>query len=111
MVFISGYDHELYDSMLTKGRGWVRKTIATSTKDTCGVSHDRTEIVWMNKYFVQSQKKEKISIKLSKKEKLQGKVNPSRKTKNRAGKSSKKKIPLSKSATRAKKAKQSSKRK
>lgn len=80
MVFISGYENDLYNRMLTSHKGWVKKKIATITKDTNGKSHDRLEIVWMNKYFLKAQAEKKIAINLSKKEKNEGKVNPERRT-------------------------------
>ena len=51
MIFISGYENELYDLMLSEKRGWSKKTIETTTKDSKGQSHNRTEVVWMNKFL------------------------------------------------------------
>jgi len=80
MVFISGYETALYDNMLTEKKGWQKKTIKTITKDSTGKSHNRTEVLWMNKHFQKALKLSKIALKLSDKEKKQGKVNPERKT-------------------------------
>jgi len=78
MVFISGYENELYERCLTKKKGWERKTIETITKDSNGQSHDRREIVWTNKHYQKALKTGKVPITLSEKEKKQNKVNPER---------------------------------
>jgi DNA adenine methylase len=78
MIFISGYASLLYDSLLTEEKGWKKKIIITATKDTNGVSHKRTEIVWMNKYFLKAQATQKINIKLTAKEVKEKKLNPQR---------------------------------
>ena len=79
MIFISGYENDFYNSMLTIQNGWEKKTIETSTKDSKGNSHDRTEVVWMNKYYLKALKDQKVPIELTEKESKQGKVNPERK--------------------------------
>ena len=78
MIFISGYENELYNSILTIQNGWEKKTIETSTKDSKGNSHERTEVVWMNKHYIKALKEEKVPIVLTEKERKQGKVNPER---------------------------------
>jgi DNA adenine methylase len=78
MIFISGYANDLYEKSLTKKRGWSRKTIKTTTRDSSGKSHKRTEVVWMNKHFQKAQTTNKIAITLTKKELKQKKLNPSR---------------------------------
>jgi len=78
MIFISGYQNDLYDSILTTKRGWEKKTIETITKDSSGNSHKRTEVVWMNKYFVTALKSKQIPITLTNEERKQKKVNPER---------------------------------
>lgn len=79
MIFISGYANELYDLILTEKRGWSKKTIETTTRDSKGQSHNRTEVVWMNKFFQKALESGKIPISLTEKEKKQGKLNPERK--------------------------------
>lgn len=79
MIFLSGYENELYNSLLTEKRGWKVKRIETSTKDSKGNSHARTEVVWMNKHFVKASMTNKIPIRLTKKEKQDKKINPERK--------------------------------
>lgn len=78
MIFISGYENELYDLILSEKRGWSKKTIETTTKDSKGQSHNRTEVVWMNKHFQKAIESGKVPITLTEKEKKQGKLNPER---------------------------------
>lgn len=78
MLFISGYENVLYNEALTKEKGWQKKEIETITKDTKGQSHNRTEIVWMNKHFQKALEDNKVPIKLTKIEKKQNKINPVR---------------------------------
>jgi DNA adenine methylase len=78
MVFISGYESELYDEYLTEKRGWLKKKIKTITKDSTGQIHKRTELVWMNKYFIKAQKEGAVPINLTRREKKLNKVNPER---------------------------------
>ncbi|GET23119.1 DNA adenine methylase [Prolixibacter denitrificans] len=79
MVFISGYDNELYDSVLSNRNGWLKKTIETETKDSKGNSHARTEVVWMNQHFIEAQIKKAVPINLTEKERKLNKLNPERK--------------------------------
>jgi DNA adenine methylase len=78
MIFISGYANDLYEELLTKKRGWSRKMIKATTRDSSGQIHKRTEVVWMNKHFQKAQKTNQIAIALTKKESKQKKLNPSR---------------------------------
>lgn len=78
MIFISGYENELYDLILSEERGWSKKTIETTTKDSKGQSYKRTEVVWMNKHFQKALKSGEVPIVLTEKEKKQGKLNPER---------------------------------
>ena len=79
MIFISGYDTELYKKMLTKKNGWSNREIETITKDPRGNSHKRIEMVWMNKYFQRAINDNKIPIELTEKERKENKINPERK--------------------------------
>lgn len=79
MIFISGYENDLYSSLLTIENGWERKTIQTVTKGVQGKSHDRTEVIWMNKHYIKALKEQKVPIELTEKERKEGKVNPERK--------------------------------
>lgn len=80
MIFVSGYESDLYNSLLSMDKGWKKRKIITATKDSNGKSHKRTEVVWMNKYFIQAQKAKTINIELTPKEIRQNKINPERKT-------------------------------
>jgi len=78
MIFISGYDNKLYKSLLTRQKGWTRRSIPTHTKDPHGKIHSRTEVLWMNRYFQLASKSSKAPIRLSSKEKEENKINPKR---------------------------------
>nr|WP_067058287.1 DNA adenine methylase [Mucilaginibacter sp. L294] len=78
MIFISGYENDLYNSILTLENGWEKKTIKTITKDSKGQAHERTEVVWMNHHYIKALKNNEVPIKLTEHEKLHGKVNPER---------------------------------
>ncbi len=78
MIFISGYENDLYNKFLIEKRGWHTYTIETITKDTNGTSYDRKEVVWSNKHFQKALKLQKVPIILTEKETKQGKLNPER---------------------------------
>lgn len=78
MVFISGYANDLYNQFLTRKRGWSQRSIETTTRDSSGQTHKRTEVVWMNKHFRLAQTTKEVPIVLTKKESRQKKLNPSR---------------------------------
>ncbi len=78
MVFISGYDNDLYDRELTVERGWTRRSIETSTKGSNGETSKRTEVLWMNRYFNEAVERNEVPIELSAVETKQKKVNPER---------------------------------
>ncbi len=78
MVFISGYENELYNSILTEMNGWQKRQIETITKDTKGQCYVRIEVVWMNSYFQNALESGMVPITLTDKEQKQGKLNPER---------------------------------
>jgi DNA adenine methylase len=78
MILISGYENDLYNSILTREKGWEKRTISALTKDTSGKEHERTEILWSNKNFNKALNNKRIPIRLAKKEKQYNKVNPAR---------------------------------
>lgn len=78
MIFISGYHNELYDSLLSEEKGWTRREIKTITKGSRGPIQDRTEVVWMNRYYTHALNIQTVPIELTEKEAYQGKVNPER---------------------------------
>jgi len=79
MLLISGYRNKLYDSILTKERGWSRTTIKTHTRDTTGKDYSRTEVLWRNANFLRAKKEGRVPLRLTKKEIKENKINPSRK--------------------------------
>ncbi len=78
MIFISGYENDLYNSILSETNGWTKKLIETSTRDSKGKEHKRTEVVWRNKHFNEALQSGEVPITLTEKEKKQGKINPVR---------------------------------
>lgn len=78
MIFISGYDNEIYNSMLTKDKGWSKSAIDTITKDIKGNGLERKEVVWTNKYFQHAIKSDKLPLRLTKLEIKENKLNPER---------------------------------
>lgn len=78
MVFISGYENSLYDSMLTIKKGWSKRTINTITKDIKGNGLERKEVVWTNKHFQKAMDTGKLLLRLTKKELRDNKINPER---------------------------------
>ena len=78
MILISGYDSELYNSILSQEKGWTRNAIETKTRDTSGRDHPRTEVLWENKFFTKAFQTNQIQIRLTKKEKALNKINPPR---------------------------------
>jgi len=78
MLLISAYESDLYNDLLRPEKGWVKKIIRTQTRDTSGKDYAKTEVLWKNKYFIETQASGKIPIRLSKKEKSNKKLNPPR---------------------------------
>lgn len=78
MVLVSGYNNELYNSYLTKERGWQRRVIETHTRNTNGKNLARNEVLWSNRYFAKTAATGRVPIRLSEKEKKNFKVNPVR---------------------------------
>lgn len=78
MVFISGYENDLYNEILNSDRGWNKKTIPATTKGSNGKSYVRKEVVWMNANYIKAVETNEVPIKLTEKEKKNNKVNPKR---------------------------------
>ena len=78
MILLSGYDTPLYNAMLSPDDGWERHVIETHTRDTSGKDHERTEVLWLNRYFVSAAKSRKVPIELTEKELKEKKLNPER---------------------------------
>jgi len=78
MIFISGYDNDLYSEVLTSEEGWTKKYISTTTRDTTGKDYPRTEVLWFNRHFIRALDSNQLSIQLSPREIKLNKVNPRR---------------------------------
>lgn len=78
MIFVSSYENELYDSILSPEQGWGKKKIGASTKNSIGNIYTRTEVVWMNQHFLKAVETKRVPIELTDKEKELGKLNPER---------------------------------
>jgi len=78
MVLVSGYRNKLYDSYLTKERGWKRQVIHTHTRNTNRKDFKRKEVLWSNQSFHKAVATGRVPIRLSKKETKNFKVNPAR---------------------------------
>lgn len=78
MILISGYDNDLYNTLLTEKAGWVKTEIDTKTRDTTGKDFSRTEVLWKNINYIKAEKNRRIPIRLSAKEKANNKINPPR---------------------------------
>ena len=78
MIFISGYDNELYNSVLTVEQGWGKELISTTTRGTSGKDHARAEVLWKNKHYMDALGEKDPPIILTIKEARTKKVNPSR---------------------------------
>ena len=83
MLLISAYESELYDQLLSREKGWEKTRIKTKTRDTSGKDYSKSEVLWKNKYFIETQTSGKILLRLSRKELLNKKLNPPRGRKNK----------------------------
>jgi DNA adenine methylase len=79
MMFISSYDNDLYNELLSKNNGWSKTIIEANTADTSGKKYKREEVVWKNKHYEKAIINNRVPIRLSKKESKQHKINPTRK--------------------------------
>ena len=75
MIFISAYEHPLYDELLTDG-WWCKRIIETSTKGSDGKTRARKEVVWMNKHYLKALESSQVPMTLTAKEKSEGRFNP-----------------------------------
>lgn len=78
MVLISGYESELYNELLTSEKGWHRRQIKATTRGHNGKDSERTEIVWVNKQYMNVLKSGRVPLRFSAAEKKHKKVNPER---------------------------------
>ena len=78
MTLISGYENELYDSLLSPQRGWKKEVVQATTKGNNGKSFERLEVLWFNEPFQRVLARKKVLLRLNKHESNNGKVNPER---------------------------------
>jgi DNA adenine methylase len=78
MVFISGYQNDLYDTYLSDQGGWTKQLIKATTKGNNGKSFDRQEVVWFNPAYQSVLESGRIPLHLSEKERHNNKINPLR---------------------------------
>ena len=78
MVFISGYNSDLYNDLLTTGKGWRKKTMKAITKGNNGKCLDRDEVIWFNSVYREANRTKRVPIELRRKENKNRKVNPTR---------------------------------
>ena len=78
MVFISGYQNDLYDKSLTERNGWTRQSLKATTKGNNGKSFDREEVVWFNAVYEKAITSGRVPLHFSAKERRNMKVNPER---------------------------------
>ena len=80
MVFLSGYENDLYNDYLTCANGWHKRRIKTTTRGHNGKDSKREEIIWCNEKYSNALKSGRVPVHLSAKERRYKKVNPERGT-------------------------------
>lgn len=78
MVFLSGYENDLYNDYLTPANGWHKQRIKATTRGHNGKDSERQEIVWYSEKYMNAFKSGRVPVHLSAKERQQNKVNPKR---------------------------------
>jgi DNA adenine methylase len=78
MILISGYETDLYNTVLQPSKGWKCTILETHTRDTTGKDYARTEFLWHNKHFTDALKSGQVPIHLTRKEREEKKINPPR---------------------------------
>ena len=78
MVFISGYESELYTKLLTPKRGWKKQVLRAITKGNNGKCFSRNEVLWFNRIYCEAETKSELPLEYTKKEVKDRKVNPIR---------------------------------
>ena len=78
MLFISGYESDLYNDYLTHARGWQKRRFKTTTRGHNGKDSEREEIIWHNQQYSDALKSGRVPVHFSAKEKRYGKLNPER---------------------------------
>ena len=78
MIFISGYQNDLYDKHLDGARGRTKQLLKATTKGNNGKCFERQEVIWFNPVYLKTLRSKRLPLHLSKKEKRNKKVNPQR---------------------------------
>jgi DNA adenine methylase len=78
MVFISGYESDLYNGLLTRSAGWRRNTMPAITKGNNGKCFSRDEVIWFNRKYCEAKRTGRVPVRLTEKERKDRKVNPVR---------------------------------
>jgi DNA adenine methylase len=78
MIFLSGYESDIYKDLLTENAGWKKQTLRAITKGSNGRCFDRTEVIWFNRAYREAKAAGKVPITLTKTEQRNRKVNPIR---------------------------------
>ncbi|TSA44024.1 DNA adenine methylase [bacterium] len=78
MVFLSGYENDLYNDYLTPANGWHKRLFKATTRGHNGKDSERHEIVWYNEKYANAVISGRVPVHLSAKERQQRKVNPMR---------------------------------
>ena len=78
MVFISGYESELYNNLLTKSAGWEKETLPAITKGNNGRCFSRDEVIWFNRRYCEAKRTGRVPVRLTEKERKDRKLNPVR---------------------------------
>jgi len=78
MVFLSGYENDLYNDYLTRAQGWHKRRIKTTTRGHNGKDSEREEILWFNEQYSSALRSGRVPVRLSAKESRFKKVNPER---------------------------------
>ncbi len=78
MVFISGYESELYNQLLTETAGWEKETLPAITKGNNGKCFSRAEMIWFNRKYCDAKRTGRVPVRLTEKERKDRKVNPVR---------------------------------
>ena len=78
MVFISGYESDLYNKLLTEKAGWKKETLPAITKGNNGKCFSRAEVIWYNQKYCDAKRTGRVPVRLTEKERKDRKVNPAR---------------------------------
>ena len=72
MVFISGYESDLYNDLLIVKAGWKKETLPAITKGNNGKCFPREEVIWFNRKYCEAKTTGRVPVRLSEKESKDG---------------------------------------